>query len=181
MKRERLALNGKKVIVYAGRLFPQKGLVPLLRSAMYVLQKRADVLYAIAGELENGGHSDILTGMVARHPRLKDKVIFLNQFRVSDSQFSLPEMGPVVGSQTASLKMSGKPNSSGRFGSIVRSVFFLYLSVRQSTSKRNDPFQDVSHCASAVQMALRMAIVIKSLAASGCAPPHRLMSLLMSH
>jgi glycosyltransferase involved in cell wall biosynthesis len=78
-ERECLALNGKKLIVYAGRLSPQKGLVPLLRSAMYVLQERADVLYAIAGGLERGGHSDVLTDMAARHPRLKDKVIFLNR------------------------------------------------------------------------------------------------------
>lgn len=78
-ERRRLALNGNKLIVYAGRLSPQKGVIPLLRSAMYVLQERADVLYAIAGELESGGHSDVLRGMAARHPRLKEKVIFLNR------------------------------------------------------------------------------------------------------
>lgn len=85
-ERERLGLNGNKLIVYAGRLSPQKGLVPLLRSAMYVLQERGDVLYAIAGEVEPGEYSDVLRGM-ARHPKLKDKVIFLN--RISRERLAL--------------------------------------------------------------------------------------------
>ena len=78
-EREKLGIGGDKLVVFAGRLTPQKGVSALLRSAIQVLRKRDDVRYAIAGKLEPGGYSDFLTMMVLGHPKLKSRIIFLDR------------------------------------------------------------------------------------------------------
>jgi glycosyltransferase involved in cell wall biosynthesis len=77
--RERIGLGSDKLVVYAGRVTSQKGVSALLRSAIQVLQKRNDLRYAIVGKLEPGGYSDVLTNMLAHHPKLKERIMFLDQ------------------------------------------------------------------------------------------------------
>lgn len=74
-----LGLGRDRMVLFAGRLSPQKGLSALLRSAMHVLKEREDVRYVIAGRLDRGGYSDLLMTMVQRHPKLKNKVLFLDR------------------------------------------------------------------------------------------------------
>jgi glycosyltransferase involved in cell wall biosynthesis len=75
-ERRQLKLVTNKLIVFAGRITPQKGVSGLLRSAMHVLRHRKDILYAIAGRLEPNGYSDSLVMMARTHPLLRDKVLF---------------------------------------------------------------------------------------------------------
>jgi alpha-maltose-1-phosphate synthase len=81
--RQRLGVQGDEpVVVYAGRLTRQKGVVPLLRSAVEVLRAAPNAIYALAGTpMSRDGQSDerkeLLDGLEAlyqQHPELAARV-----------------------------------------------------------------------------------------------------------
>jgi glycosyltransferase involved in cell wall biosynthesis len=84
--RTRLGINGAEpVVVYAGRLTRQKGVVPLLRSAVQVIERVPDVVYALAGTpTTRQGQTDErlelldqIDAIFARHPALARQVRLL--------------------------------------------------------------------------------------------------------
>ena len=68
--REQWGLQGRRVIAFAGRPTSQKGVVPLLRSALRVLRAQPDVTYALAGV----DPQDEVAALEAQHPVLKSHV-----------------------------------------------------------------------------------------------------------
>lgn len=77
--REQWGLQGRRVIAFAGRPTLQKGVVPLLRSALRVLKAQPDVTYALAGmDTQDGSESQQISAEVAaleaQHPVLKSNV-----------------------------------------------------------------------------------------------------------
>jgi glycosyltransferase involved in cell wall biosynthesis len=80
--RERLQIGDERVIVYAGRLTKQKGVLPLLRSALKVTQRMPDVVYALAGTPQSrDGQTDErrelldeMDALFADHPDLASRV-----------------------------------------------------------------------------------------------------------
>jgi alpha-maltose-1-phosphate synthase len=130
-EREQLGLNGgDKLVLYAGRLTSQKGVSALLRSALQVLRKRDDVRYAIAGKLEPGGYSDILTKMVVGHPKLKSRVMFLD--RVSRERLAVlygvatlvvvPSVYEPFGYAAVEAMAAGKPVIASNTGGLAEII-----------------------------------------------------------
>jgi glycosyltransferase involved in cell wall biosynthesis len=77
--RRRFAMDDEKVIVYAGRLSPQKGVSALLRSAAVVLRKFPKVAYVVAGDVEANGYAPFLALFANNHPYLKGRVRFIGR------------------------------------------------------------------------------------------------------
>jgi len=76
-----LLKNGEQGIVFAGRLAPHKGVLPLLRSAKQVIAEIKNVRYLIAGELRGSRYLDILRSVVAEDPMLAEKITFVGMIR----------------------------------------------------------------------------------------------------
>jgi glycosyltransferase involved in cell wall biosynthesis len=81
--RARLGISGAEpVVVYAGRLTRQKGVMPLLRAAIQVIEQVPDVVYALAGTpTTREGQSDErlelldqMDALLARHTALAREV-----------------------------------------------------------------------------------------------------------
>jgi alpha-maltose-1-phosphate synthase len=66
------------LIVYAGRLVPQKGILDLLRSAVDVIRQHRDVLYLIVGDRNRKDYFKTLLDFVDQHS-LKKHVRFLGR------------------------------------------------------------------------------------------------------
>jgi glycosyltransferase involved in cell wall biosynthesis len=69
--------EGERRIVFAGRLEPHKGVLPLLRSARQVIAKAGNVRYLIAGALRDGQYLNQLRSVVAEDSMLSEKVTFV--------------------------------------------------------------------------------------------------------
>jgi glycosyltransferase involved in cell wall biosynthesis len=80
----RMNAGQQRVIAYAGRLAPHKGVATLLRSAAQVVRLRDDVRYLIAGELEPTPYAESLRQLVLEDPLLQERVQFLGKVPRSD-------------------------------------------------------------------------------------------------
>lgn len=69
----------KRVIAYAGRLAPHKGIATLLKSAAQVMRLRDDVRYLIAGEVEQSPYMESIKELVLEDPLLRERVQFLGK------------------------------------------------------------------------------------------------------
>jgi len=78
------APDGQKVILYAGRLHPQKGILPFLESAAAVVDQYPNVRYLIAGESDSHTYGRRIDAVLARYKTLSKSVKFLG--RVSREQ-----------------------------------------------------------------------------------------------
>jgi glycosyltransferase involved in cell wall biosynthesis len=74
--RTRFAPRGERLVVFAGRFIPMKGVAALLRSAALLAAERDDVAYVLAGELLPSPYVELHTGLARGNPRLRDRVHF---------------------------------------------------------------------------------------------------------
>jgi glycosyltransferase involved in cell wall biosynthesis len=74
--RARFAPRGERLVVFAGRFIPMKGLSALLRSAALLAAERDDVAYVLAGELQPSPYVELHTGLARDNPRLRGRVHF---------------------------------------------------------------------------------------------------------
>lgn len=82
--RWRLLKNeGHRLIVFAGRIAPQKGVAGLLRSAPAVLREHPDACYVIAGECEPGPYWDLLKKIESEHA-LSSRLHFVGKLSRSE-------------------------------------------------------------------------------------------------
>lgn len=79
--RNTLAGHGEKVVLFAGRLNPMKGISALFASAAEVVKERSDVRYIIVGEADSRDFMQIISGLFEQYPHLKDKVKMLGKIR----------------------------------------------------------------------------------------------------
>lgn len=69
----------QKLIMYAGRLSPQKGISALLRSTPAVIRQYKNVAYIIAGDYEGNTYAPLLIMFANNHPQLKGKIRFIGR------------------------------------------------------------------------------------------------------
>ncbi len=77
--RQAVAPANEKIVLYAGRLHPMKGIMALLRSAQLVLQEEPKVRYVIAGEPDSRAFALELRGLLEQSPLLKQKIRMLGK------------------------------------------------------------------------------------------------------
>jgi glycosyltransferase involved in cell wall biosynthesis len=68
--RRRYAPNGEKVVMFAGRFVPMKGVSALLRSAVRIAAEREDVTWVLAGEHLPGRYMEQHVALARSHPQL---------------------------------------------------------------------------------------------------------------
>ncbi|HEV2853798.1 MAG TPA: glycosyltransferase family 4 protein [Thermoanaerobaculia bacterium] len=74
--RRRFAPNGEKVVMFAGRFVPMKGISALLRSAVRIAAEREDVTWVLAGEHLPGRYTEHHLAMARSHPQLGRRAFF---------------------------------------------------------------------------------------------------------
>jgi starch synthase len=84
--RSTLAAEDEPIILFAGRLNPQKGIVHLLESAAQVVAAAPRVRYLIVGEPDSRDFRRVIEEALDRHPGLRSRMTFLG--RVPRQQLS---------------------------------------------------------------------------------------------
>jgi glycosyltransferase involved in cell wall biosynthesis len=77
--RRTVAADDEKVVLFAGRLSPQKGIDALLASAAQVLAEYPKVVYLIVGEPDTREMVPVIDGLFRQYPLLQDKVKMLGK------------------------------------------------------------------------------------------------------
>jgi starch synthase len=85
--RQTVASEGERILIYAGRLNPMKGVVPLLLSAARVTEQRQDVKYLLVGESDSRDYAQVIESVFRRHPELRSRVSIIG--RVPRQQLAL--------------------------------------------------------------------------------------------
>lgn len=74
-----IAPGGEKIVLYAGRLNPQKGVLAILASITQVLEQHPNVKYVFAGEPDSQDFARKVRETLDENPALKDKTVFLGK------------------------------------------------------------------------------------------------------
>jgi len=77
--RQAAAKSNEKIVLFAGRLNPHKGITALLDSASQVLAKYPNVRYLLAGEPDSREFAQKMQHMLNQHLGLRGKVILLGK------------------------------------------------------------------------------------------------------
>jgi len=85
--RQSVAASDEKIIIYAGRLTPQKGIGALFASASQVIKEMPGVKYLIAGEADSLESSKMMKSLTEEYPNLRKRVKLLG--RLSRKQLAL--------------------------------------------------------------------------------------------
>ena len=85
--RQTVAASDEKIILYAGRLTPQKGISALFASASRVIKEMPRAKYLIAGEADSLESAGMLKSLTAAHPDLRGSMKLLG--RLSRKQLAL--------------------------------------------------------------------------------------------
>jgi glycosyltransferase involved in cell wall biosynthesis len=75
--RASIAAPHEKIILFAGRLTPQKGVPALFSSALRVIAEYPDVRYLLAGEPDSRDSADAFTRLRAQYPNIRDRIKLL--------------------------------------------------------------------------------------------------------
>lgn len=70
---------GEKIVLYAGRLHPMKGISSLLRSAVDVIETNKNVRYLMAGEPDSQAYAQEFQELFRQNPALKEKIVLLGK------------------------------------------------------------------------------------------------------
>lgn len=74
----------ERVVLFAGRITPEKGVHALLKSAVIVTDYMPGTIYLIAGKKAQSTYSSFLQEFVDKHPALKQRVKFLGHLSRPD-------------------------------------------------------------------------------------------------
>jgi starch synthase len=77
--RQTVAGSNQKVVIFAGRLHPHKGIAALLDSASQVIAKYPGVRYLLAGEPDSREFAQKIHGLLDQHPGLRDRITLLGK------------------------------------------------------------------------------------------------------
>jgi alpha-maltose-1-phosphate synthase len=77
--RATIAAPHDKIILFAGRLHPQKGIAALFASAAQVLAANSAVCYLLAGEPDSRSSSQMMPSLFQQHPGLRNKLKLLGK------------------------------------------------------------------------------------------------------
>jgi glycosyltransferase involved in cell wall biosynthesis len=77
--RRSLLGTADRLVLFAGRLNPMKGIVALLEAAARVLAERPAVRYIVVGEADSRSYGEVVRHLLAQHPALQSQVLFLGK------------------------------------------------------------------------------------------------------
>lgn len=167
----------EKIIVFAGRLNPQKGISALFESAARVVEEYPDVRYLIAGEADSQGYGQQVQAMFAQYGSLKNRVKFLGKvprehlailYRVADLAVmpSVYEPFGYVAIETMAAGVPAIATDQGGFQDIIQhGETGLLVPVREEASGLRAV--DVEQLAQAQVLLLRDEAMAKSIGAAG--------------
>lgn len=70
---------GDRLVLFAGRLNPMKGVTFLVEAAARVASARQSVRYALVGGADNRGYGEAVRQVIARHPILEGRILLLGK------------------------------------------------------------------------------------------------------
>jgi glycosyltransferase involved in cell wall biosynthesis len=82
--RRTVAKSGEKIVFFAGRLHPHKGIAALLESASFVVEQFPNVHYVMAGEPDSREFAQYLEQLINRYPGLLHNVTWLGKIPRDD-------------------------------------------------------------------------------------------------
>jgi glycosyltransferase involved in cell wall biosynthesis len=85
--RQSIAALDEKIVIFAGRLTPQKGIAPLFAAAAQVLEQYPKVRYLIIGEPDAPDSEQMVQQLLDQYPSLKEKIKLLG--KVSRKQLAI--------------------------------------------------------------------------------------------
>lgn len=77
--RRTVAADHEKVVLFAGRLTPQKGIAPLVASAARVVEEYPNVVYLIVGEPDTREMMPVIDALFQQYPSLQNKIKLLSK------------------------------------------------------------------------------------------------------
>jgi alpha-maltose-1-phosphate synthase len=128
--RRSVAADGEKVVLFAGRLSPQKGIDALLASAAQVLAEFPNVVYLIVGEPDMREMVPVIDGLFEQFPALQEKVKMLGKmprtqlatlFQIADIVV-IPSLYDTCPYMTVEAMAAGVPVVATRVGGLAEMV-----------------------------------------------------------
>lgn len=77
--RQTISPAGEKIVFYAGRFHPMKGIASLLKSATRVIQAEKNVRYLMAGEPDSQAYALEFNKVLTENPELKERMTVLGK------------------------------------------------------------------------------------------------------
>jgi glycosyltransferase involved in cell wall biosynthesis len=161
--RRTVAADHEKIVLFAGRLSPQKGIKALLESAAQVVAEHPDVVYLIVGEPDTREMVPVIDGIFRQYPMLQNKVKLLGKmprtqlatlFQIADLVV-IPSVYDTCPYMTVEAMAAGVPLVATRVGGLAEMIVDgetgLLVSVRENAEGRHEV--DVDELAAA-QLAL---------------------------
>jgi phthiocerol/phenolphthiocerol synthesis type-I polyketide synthase E len=128
--RRSVAPEDEKVVLFAGRLSPQKGIDALLASAAQVLAEYPAVVYLIVGEPDTREMVPVIDGLFEQFPALRDRVKMLGKmprpqlatlFQIADIVV-IPSLYDTCPYMTVEAMAAGVPVVATRVGGLAEMV-----------------------------------------------------------
>jgi|GEM_PF-1473639 len=161
--RATIAAEHEKIVLFAGRLSPQKGINALLASAAQVVAEHPDVVYLIVGEPDTREMGPVIDGLFQQYPSLQNKVRLLGKmprtqlatlFQIADIVV-IPSIYDTCPYMTVEAMAAGVPVVATRVGGLAEMIVHgengLLVSVHRSAAGLDEV--DVEELAAA-QLAL---------------------------
>jgi glycosyltransferase involved in cell wall biosynthesis len=158
-----VAADHEKIVLFAGRLSPQKGISALVESAAQVVAAHPDVVYLIVGEPDTREMGPVIDGLFQQYPMLKNKVKLLGKmprtqlatlFQIADIVV-IPSLYDTCPYMTVEAMAAGVPVVATRVGGLAEMVVHgeTGLLVAVHTNAAGQHIVDVEQLAAA-QLAL---------------------------
>ena len=128
--RRTVAAADEKIVLFAGRLSPQKGISPLLASAAQVAAEHPKVVYLIVGEADTREMVPVIDGLFQQYPTLQNKVKLLGKmprtqlatlFQIADLVV-IPSVYDTCPYMTVEAMAAGVPIVATRVGGLAEMI-----------------------------------------------------------
>jgi glycosyltransferase involved in cell wall biosynthesis len=172
-----VAAADEKIVLFAGRLSPQKGIAPLLASAAQVVAGYPKVVYLIVGEADTREMVPVIDGLFQQYPILQNKVKLLGKmprtqlatlFQIADLVV-IPSVYDTCPYMTVEAMAAGVPIVATRVGGLAEMIVHgetgLLVSVHASADGQHEV--DVEQLAAAQLALLSDEALAKQMASAG--------------
>jgi glycosyltransferase involved in cell wall biosynthesis len=128
--RQSVADKDEKIVLFAGRLSPQKGISPLLASAAQLVAEHPKVVYLIVGEADTREMVPVIDGLFQQYPTLQNKVKLLGKmprtqlatlFQIADLVV-IPSVYDTCPYMTVEAMAAGVPIVATRVGGLAEMI-----------------------------------------------------------
>jgi alpha-maltose-1-phosphate synthase len=175
--RQTVAAPDEKIVLFAGRLSPQKGIAPLLASAAQVVAEHPKVVYLIVGEADTRDMVPVIDGLFQQYPTLQNKVKLLGKmprtqlatlFQIADLVV-IPSIYDTCPYMTVEAMAAGVPIVATRVGGLAEMIVHgeTGLLVPVNTSATGQHEVDADQLAAAQIAVLKDAVLAKKMGNAG--------------